>query len=124
MKDVFCRAVLVLTLILCSSMIGLTQSTEITYQGQLQNASAPATGSFDFEFVLFDAVAGGSQVGSTISRSGVAVANGIFTVNLDFGSSFPGANRFLEIRVRQSGGGAFTTLSPRQSVTSAPYRYA
>ncbi len=102
-------------------MIGLTQSTEITYQGQLQNASAPATGSFDFEFVLFDAVAGGSQVGSTISRSGVAVANGIFTVNLDFGSSFPGANRFLEIRVRQSGGGAFTTLSPRQSVTSAPY---
>jgi hypothetical protein len=42
-------------------------------------------------------------------------------VNLDFGSSFPGFSRFLEIRVRQSGGGAYTTLSPRQPLTSTPY---
>ncbi|MEO8136116.1 MAG: hypothetical protein ABI831_19340, partial [Betaproteobacteria bacterium] len=95
------------------------QPTEITFQGQLQNSSAAANGNFDFEFLLFDS--GGSQIGSAISRNGVAVANGIFSVNLDFGSSFPGANRFLEIRVRQSGGGAFTTLSPRQPMTSAPY---
>jgi hypothetical protein len=51
----------------------------------------------------------------------VSVANGVFAVNLDFGSGFPGASRFLEIRVRPSGGGAFTTLTPRQPVTSSPY---
>ncbi len=97
------------------------QTTEFTYQGQLQTSSAPATGSYDFEFLLFDASVGGSQVGATLTRNGVAVANGIFSVNLDFGASFPGANRFLEIHVRQTGGGAFTPLTPRQSVTSAPY---
>ena len=95
------------------------QTTEINYQGQLQNSSAAANGSFDFEFTLFDG--GGSQIGPTLTRSGVTVTGGVFTVSLDFGSGFPGATRFLEIRVRQSGGGAFTTLSPRQPVTSAPY---
>ncbi|MEQ1606371.1 MAG: tail fiber domain-containing protein [Pyrinomonadaceae bacterium] len=95
------------------------QTTEITYQGQLQSSSTPASGNFDFEFALFDG--GGTQIGPTLQRSGVAVAGGIFSVNLDFGSGFPGATRFLEIRVRQAGGGAFTTLSPRQPVTSAPY---
>ena len=56
------------------------QTTEFTYQGQLQNASAPANGSFDFEFLLFDAVSGGTQVGSTLTRTGVAVANGPVSV--------------------------------------------
>ncbi len=101
--------------------VGYTQSTEITYQGQLQNSSMPASGNFDFEFLLFDSSAGGTQIGSAITRNGVAVVGGIFSVNLDFGASFPGATRFLEIRVRQAGGGAFTTLAPRQSVTSTPY---
>jgi hypothetical protein len=98
---------------------GSAQTTEFTYQGQLTNSSALANGNFDFEFALFDG--GGTQIGSTLTRSGVPVTNGVFTVNLDFGSSFPGANRFLEVRVRQAGGGAFTTLSPRQPLTSTPY---
>ena len=69
--------------------------------------------------MLFDG--GGAQIGPTLVRTGVAVAAGVFTVNLDFEAGFTGATRFLEIRVRQSGGGAFTTLSPRQPVSSAPY---
>jgi hypothetical protein len=97
------------------------QATEFTYQGQLQVSSAAANGSFDLEFVLFDSAFGGSQLGLTLTRTGVAVANGVFSVNLDFGSQFSGPSRFLEIRVRPSGSGAFTTLSPRQSVSSAPY---
>ncbi|MEQ1605900.1 MAG: tail fiber domain-containing protein [Pyrinomonadaceae bacterium] len=97
------------------------QTTEFTYQGQLQSSSVIANGNFDFEFALFDSQSGGSQVGSTLTRNGVGVANGIFSVNLDFGNGFPGASRFLEIRVRQAGGGAFTTLSPRQPISSAPY---
>lgn len=111
-------------LILMIAMLAISstaQTTEFTYQGQLQNSSTPATGVFDFEFALFDANSGGGQIGSTNTRTGISVSSGIFSVNLDFGQSFPGASRFLEIRVRQLGGGAFTTLSPRQPVASAPY---
>ncbi len=62
------------------------------------------------------------RIGSTQAVSSVAVSNGIFTVTLDFGTNaFPGANRFLEIGVRPSGGGSFTTLSPRQQISSTPY---
>jgi len=119
MTKLFRTYICTFIVVLCLSLIGSAQTTEITYQGQLQNASAPANGSFDFEFALFDG--GGSQIGPVLTRSGVAVANGIFSVNLDFGSSFPGASRLLEIRVRQSGGGSYTTLSPRQPLTSTPY---
>ena len=97
------------------------QTTEFTYQGSLNVSGAPATGNYDFEFLLFDAVSGGTQLGSTLSRNTVAVEAGVFAVKLDFGSQFPGANRFLEIHVRQTGGGTFTPLSPRQTVNSAPY---
>lgn len=97
------------------------QTTEFTYQGSMKDNSAPADGSYDFEFSLFDAVTGGSQLGSTVTRGGVSVANGVFNVSLDFGSQFPGSARFLEIRTRQTGTGAYTTLNPRQPVTSAPY---
>ena len=121
MKITLKGLVSILIIVLFFSVGAFSQTTEFTYQGQLQSSSAPASGSFDFEFLLFDASAGGTQIGSTLTRNGVAVANGIFEVNLDFGGSFPGANRFLEIHVRQSGGGVFTTLTPRQSVTSAPY---
>jgi len=106
-------------------ILGLTvihaQTTEFSYQGALKTNGVPANGIYDFEFALFDALSGGSQLGATMTRSSVAVANGIFSVQLDFGSEFPGANRFLEIRVRQTGGGAFTPLAPRQLVTSSPY---
>ncbi len=97
------------------------QTTEFTYQGSLKNGGSVASGSHDFEFMLFDALSGGSQTGLTITVNGVTVTDGIFSVKLDFGSQFPGAGRYLEIHVRQTGGGAFTVLSPRQQINSAPY---
>jgi trimeric autotransporter adhesin len=109
------------SLILFIGLVSHAQSTEMTYQGQLQISSAPANGTFDFEFVLYDSPGGGSPIGPANPRASVPVANGIFSVNLDFGLGFPGATRYLEIRVRPSGGGSFTTLSPRQAVTSTPY---
>lgn len=97
------------------------QTTEINYQGQLFNNSVPASGSFDFEFILFDNLVSGTQIGSSLTRSGVSVNNGTFNVKLDFGSSFPGANRFIEVRVRQTGAGSYTPLLPRQAITATPY---
>jgi hypothetical protein len=49
------------------------------------------------------------------------VADGRFSVNLDFASQFPGADRYLEIRVRTAGSGGYTILDPRQRVRSTPY---
>ena len=97
------------------------QTTEFTYQGSLKDGPNPANANYDFEFALFDALNAGNPVGPTLTRSSVAVANGIFSVKLDFGSNYPGANRFLEIHVRPTGAGAFTPLAPRQAVSSVPY---
>jgi len=101
--------------------IASAQTSEFACQGRLLRAGVPSTGSVDFEFRLFDDVAVGTQVGPTVSLSAVSVNNGVFSVRLDFGNQFPGANRFLEIRVRQVTDDFFTVLTPRQSITSAPY---
>ena len=97
------------------------QSNVFTYQGSLNNAGLPANGSYDFEFALFDAPNAGAQVGPAVPRNSVAVSNGIFSVQLDFGTVFTGPGRYLEIRVRQTGQPGFTTLTPRQFVASSPY---
>ncbi len=101
--------------------VGFAQTTAFTYQGSLNSGGVVANGNHDFEFVLFDAASGGAQVGPAVTQNGIVVTNGIFAVSLDFGNQFPGAGRFLEIRARIPGGGAFTPLSPRQPITSTPY---
>ena len=114
---------LITLLIIFASTASLeAQSTEFTYQGRLLFGSGPANGMHDFEFVLWDALAGGIQVGPTVNLTDVNVNNGVFSVRIDFGDQFPGASRFLEIKVRQSGTGAtFSPLLPRQAISSAPY---
>ena len=94
-----------------------------TYQGQLKDAIGPVTDSCDFQLSLWDALTNGSQVGSTLTKTNIAVSEGLFTVQLDFGASvFNGNARWLEIAVRcPSGGGAYNTLSPRQPLSPAPY---
>src|SRR5437870_7002461 len=99
----------------------LAQTSSFTYQGRLTDGGKPANGNYDLQFALFDSLSGGTQVGSTQTINTVAVSNGVFTVSLDFGANaFTGANRFLEISARPTGG-SFTLLTPRQQVTSTPY---
>ncbi len=114
--------IILFVLSFCFSLTPIySQTTEFTYQGSLKDGTNVAIGNYDFEFALFDSLSAGTQIGTTLTRNTVAVANGTFAVKLDFGSQFPGANRFLEIRVRLSGGRALTTLAPRQAVGSSPY---
>jgi len=116
-----CFADLVFALLLMSPS-ALAQTTAFTYQGKLQDSGNPANGNYDFQFTLFDAVTLGNQQGSPLQRLNVSVANGIFTVQLDFTATvFAGADRFMEIGVRPAGGGAFTVLTPRLQILSAPY---
>src|ERR1051325_5109347 len=98
------------------------QGTAFTYQGRLNDAGSPVNGSYDARFELFNAASGGSAVGSPLTNAATAVANGAFTVTLDFGAGiFTGAERWLELAVRTNGGGAFTTLTPRQKLTPTPH---
>jgi trimeric autotransporter adhesin len=109
-------------IILHSSFILSThaQGTAFTYQGRLNDGANVANGSYDLSFALFNVVSGAGQVGNTLTNSTIGVSNGLFTVTLDFGNQFPGADRWLEIGVRTNGG-TFTTLSPRQKLTPTPY---
>jgi len=111
---------IVAVFVLCG--MAFAQTTSFTYQGRLTDSGNPANGNYDLQFALWDNSSGGAQIGSTQTRNSVAVSAGIFTVALDFGvSAFPGADRFLEISVRPAGGGSFTTLAPRQQISSTPY---
>jgi hypothetical protein len=97
------------------------QGTGFTYQGRLTDGTAPANGSYDFRLVLFDAATGGTQVGPALTRDDVAVADGLFSIVLDFGPVFDGRRRFLEIGVRPgTATGPFTPLAPRQELTPTP----
>jgi len=62
-------------------------STSFTYQGRLTDGGNPANGSYDFRFILYDGETSGSQVGSTVNKDDVTVTDGLFTVELSFGSS-------------------------------------
>lgn len=95
--------------------------TAFTYQGRLDRDGIVASGLYDFTFALFDNASGGAQQGGTLVTNGVQVADGAFTVTLDFGAVFQGASRWLAIAVRPNGTGAWTWLAPRQPLTPAPY---
>nr|MBC7245599.1 hypothetical protein [Chloroflexota bacterium] len=100
-----------------------TVGNEFTYQGRLLRDGSPVNGNCDFQFQLWDAASGGTQVGSTLTKTNVPVNNGIFTVQLGFsGQPFTGDARWLAISVRYpAGSGSYQALSPRQPLTAVPY---
>ncbi len=99
------------------------QSSAFVYQGRLIDNGVPATGVYDFRFKLFDSVAGGTQIGTTIVRNNVVVQNGLFTVVLNFGSgAFTGEQRWLQVEVRPGASvGSYSVLTPRQPIYTVPY---
>ena len=115
--------ILILFLLACilashRTAVSAQTPTTFTYQGKLSDGGAPASGTYDLEFKLYDAA--NAQVGA-VTREDVPVVNGAFTVQLDFGGVFDGSTRTLEIGVRPGTSvGAFTTLAPRQPISSTP----
>jgi len=113
-----------------TTTLGEAVSTTFTYQGQLKRSGVPVNETCDFWFSLWDAQGAGNQVGPTLSFDGqgtnpppIEVVDGLFTVELDFGSSvFNGKARWLDIAVTYpSGQGTIIILTPRQRLTAAPY---
>ncbi|MEJ2211955.1 MAG: hypothetical protein P8129_23385, partial [Anaerolineae bacterium] len=96
--------------------------TGFTYQGRLTDGGSPANGSYDFEFMLYDDPVMGLWVGPVVNVEDKDVADGLFTVQLDFGDVFENQALYLQIGVRPgSSTEAYTPLSPRQALTPAPY---
>jgi trimeric autotransporter adhesin len=111
-----------IALLLLSVSFANAQPSAFTYQGRLASGGAPSTGRFDLAFAVYSAATGGTQLGSPVTNFNAGVTNGLFTAVLDFGAEvFSGPDRWLEIAVRTNGAAAFTTLSPRQRITAAPY---
>ncbi len=104
---------------------GQLLTTAFTYQGHLKDGGSPANGPHVMSFRLFDAATDGNTVGPAVNFDGIGgnpppvqIANGLFTVSLNFGGAFSGKPRWLEITVNGM------PLSPRQSVSPAPYALA
>ena len=96
----------------------------MTYQGRLDDAGTAANGQYDFLIELHESESGNTPIGSPNEILDVTVADGYFTVELDYGEEpfFSQGPLWLEIGVRvHSGGGSYTTLSPRQKLTRPPF---
>jgi len=107
-KNSLAVAAMVLAILL-GATTAFAQTSSFSYQGKLTDSGTAANGNYDFQCALWDSLTGGTQIGSTQTVSNVTVSNGVFTVTLDLGAtSFPGANRYLEVSARPTGSGAFT----------------
>lgn len=109
-------------LFVCATLRLAAQGTAFNYQGRLNDGGAPANGTYDLRFAVYDAVTNGSRVSFPLTNSPVAVSNGLFAVTLDFGAGiFTGTNYWLDIAVRTNGGSSFIALFPRQPILPVPY---
>ena len=92
-----------------------------SYQGVLEDGTGPITDTCNLEFKLWDDPTAGSQIPPTVTKTGVPVTDGLFSVDLNFGPAvFDGEDRYLEIGVKCTGDTSFTP-SARAS-PSLPFR--
>lgn len=99
-------------------------STAFTYQGFLRDNGQPANGVYDLRFALYDSPSGGNQIGRIVLVEDVTVADGLFTVEVDFGAApfNTGARLWIEIGVRPGNStGGHSLLTPRIELTPVPY---
>src|SRR5260221_13003605 len=118
------RAALMLVLSTLNAQLStlLAQGTAFTYQGRLNSSGNPASGTYNLTFSLFNTNTTGVPAAGPVTNNTVNVTNGLFTVLIDFGSGvFTGTNYWLQIGVETNGAGSFSTLTPRQELTPAPY---
>jgi len=101
----------------------IAQGNGFLYEGALTDAGGPAQGDYDIRFRLYDAAQAGNQIGPDVTLAPVQVADGRFTVTLDFGAGvFDGGPRWLELAVRSNRvAEAHAVLTPRQRILPLPY---
>ena len=78
--------------------------TAFSYQGRLDQNGAPASGTFDLRFELYDAPADGNLLGVPVERPAQAIAGGLFNTELDFGGPqvFDGTGCWLAVYAKSA----------------------
>jgi hypothetical protein len=121
----------VAVLVLATTAMG--QAESFTYQGQLKQQGSPLSGLVDMRFLLFDADTAETPIAGPLVFDGqasnlapVQVSNGLFTVELDFGTqALQQGGQWLGIEVRAphdpADAATYTPLTPRQRLTAAPF---
>ncbi len=100
---------------------GNNVGNRFTYQGQLLDQNAPANGTYNMQFTVYENITGGPALASDIIN-GVQVVRGLFSVEVNLGNGpFNGNEVWLETRIQRPGEPDFTVLTPRQRFNSTPY---
>ena len=125
MKMISLVPTLLLTLLAATSAQAQL-GTAFALQGQL-GTNAPGNpgqgGQADLSFSLYDAAAGGQQIGNTLFMDNVEIRGGWFSVELDFGPAFDGTPYWIEVARRQGGGqgAGYAVVGSRIPVLAVPY---
>src|SRR5271155_3151110 len=73
------------------------QGTAFTYQGQLNAGGAPANGSYDLQFTIYNSTnSPGTVIAGPLTNFAAAVSNGLFSTVIDFGNVFTGGSYWLD----------------------------
>ncbi len=109
-------------LLILSISAASTFAEPFSYQGQLQDEGAPANGTYDIVFQLFDAEVGGTQINASFVLNDTVVTEGNLTAEPDFGpGAFDGSPRYLALFVRDGDSvDSYTPLLPRTPITTTP----
>jgi pectin methylesterase-like acyl-CoA thioesterase len=114
--------------ILLAAGLGLAQGPNagvggsFTYQGRLTDGDSPADGEYDLKFQLYDSATKDNTVGDPFEVDGQQVEAGLFTTVLTFDDVLAWEGMWLEVSVRPGdSNGAYTALTPLQSITAAPW---
>lgn len=103
-----------------TAAVPYTVAEPITYQGRLDDAGVPATGSFDMIFRVYSAPTGGDLL-ATAPMVTVSTLDGLIVAMPDFpAGTFTGATVYLDISLRRAGDLLYRRLGERQQVTPAP----
>jgi subtilisin-like proprotein convertase family protein len=107
--------------------VGVTSPlpTSFTYQGQVNKNGSPISGMVNARYSVWDSAISQSLSNRLFTTANwysyPAVANGLITQTLDLGSILT-LNKalWLEIEIESPPGSGFTTLTPRQPLTTTP----
>ncbi len=118
--------------LLAAAATGWAAERGISYQGKLFELGSPASGTYDFRFILRDAETGAEIPGGSLGQS-LSVSSGAFSTTLQFPPAlFASADLALEIWVRKTpeaaGGAAGVPDAPywmfdRQPIQAVPYSF-
>lgn len=119
MKTVAASKAILVAILTAFPLTGFALSNVFTYQGSLEDANQPANGDYDLQFQL--QTGSGVPVGAPVLADNVSVTQGVFTVDLNFGSAITSGDFQLQIGVRPGASvGAFTALVPPTRIAPTP----